>query len=117
VTPDKPDDTEDVPMLPEGCGYMGYDFGANYLDSQCFGGQLYDLDNGEGGVLNEPAEFLPCPICNPSEAVEHLVRVYIDDIESETPEQDAFRKAVDRLNVVRAKKGAEPYVPEVSRGS
>lgn len=59
-----PSVTSDVPMLPEGCGYMGYDFGARYIDSQCYGGRLYDLDNcDEPGTLNEPLEYIHCPEC------------------------------------------------------
>ena len=53
--------------LPPGCGYMGKDFGAPYIDSQCFGGKLYDLDDGEDGLINEPCEYIPCPQCKPAE--------------------------------------------------
>lgn len=54
----------EVPMLPDGCGYMGYEFGAGYIDSQCFGGRLYDLDDcDEYQNLYEPAEHLDCPNC------------------------------------------------------
>jgi len=60
----------DVPMLPDGCGYMGRDFGANYIDSQCFGGRLYDLDDGDDGCLNEPMEYLACPNCQMEEWLE-----------------------------------------------
>lgn len=56
--------TEDVPQLPAGCGYMGHEFGAPYLDSACFGGRLYDMDDGDGDLINEPDEYLPCPNCN-----------------------------------------------------
>lgn len=52
-----------TPTLPDGCGYMGYEFGASYLDSQCFGGQLYDLDNCDGSLLYEPIEYFHCPHC------------------------------------------------------
>lgn len=62
--------TKDVPMLPDGCGYMGHEFGSPYLDSQCFGGRLYDLDNGEAGILYEPNEYLPCPNCRMEEWLE-----------------------------------------------
>lgn len=58
----------EIPQLPKGCGYMGREFGASYLDSECFGGQLYDLDNcDEPGTLNEPMEYLPCPQCRHEE--------------------------------------------------
>ena len=61
---------KEPPTLPAGCGYMGHEFGARYLDSQCFGGQLYDLDNGDGGLLYEPGEYLPCPNCRMEEWLE-----------------------------------------------
>jgi hypothetical protein len=52
--------------LPEGCGYQGYEFGASYPDSQCFGGRLYDMDNCDSnGLIYEPGEEIPCPICHP----------------------------------------------------
>lgn len=60
----------DIPELPDGCGYQGNEFGADYPDSICFGGRLYDADDGDfapgGGFLyNTPATFIPCPQCNP----------------------------------------------------
>lgn len=57
---------KEVPQLPEGCGYQGYEFGASYPDSICFGGRLYDADNCDNeGNYYEPAENVPCPICHP----------------------------------------------------
>lgn len=53
-----------MPMLPAGCGYEGYDFGASYPDSKCYGGRLYDLDNCDGEILYEPSDYIPCPECN-----------------------------------------------------
>lgn len=61
-----------IPMLPKGCGYMGHEFGASYLDSQCFGGRLYDLDNCDGGLLYEPGDYLPCPNCCMEEWMEGM---------------------------------------------
>ncbi len=56
--------------LPDGCGYEGYEFGATYLDSQCFGGRLYDMDNCDGeGNLYEPGAYIPCPQCNHEQAL------------------------------------------------
>lgn len=52
-----------IPKLPDGCGYMGYEFGGGYIDSECFGGQLYDLDNCDGPMLYKPMEYLHCPNC------------------------------------------------------
>jgi hypothetical protein len=61
-----------VPELPEGCGYQGYEFGAAYPDSQCFGGKLYDMDNCDGnGLIYEPTEEIPCPMCHPNKAIEY----------------------------------------------
>lgn len=55
---------QEIPMLPAGCGYRGREFGANYLDSECFGGQLYDMDDcDDDGLIYEPGEYLPCPKC------------------------------------------------------
>ena len=61
----------DIPQLPEGCGYQGYEFGANYPDSICFGGRLYDADNCDGeGNYYEPTDDIPCPICHPKKAAQ-----------------------------------------------
>lgn len=54
-----------IPILPDGCGYEGKDFGASYPDAKCYGGRLYDLDNCDNsGNLYEPGDFIPCPNCN-----------------------------------------------------
>ena len=64
----------DEKMLPKGCGYTGYDFGASYKDSQCFGGQLYDLDHCDGdGLLFEPMEYKPCPECRHDEWLKSIL--------------------------------------------
>ena len=59
--------------LPEGCGYQGYEFGAgSYPDSQCFGGQLYDMDEcEEPGTVNIPDDYVPCPMCDPRGAIRY----------------------------------------------
>lgn len=68
------DIAQEVPTLPKGCGYKGHEFGANYLDSECFGGQLYDMDNcDDNGLLYEPCEYLPCPNCRMEEWLESMV--------------------------------------------
>ena len=59
------------PTLPDGCGYQGHEFGAQYLDSQCFGGRLYDMDNGDGDLIFEPDEYLHCPNCRMEEWLEN----------------------------------------------
>lgn len=59
-------------LLPQGCGYQGYEFGAAYPDSICFGGRLYDADNCDNnGNYYEPSEAVPCPMCHPAEAVKY----------------------------------------------
>lgn len=53
-----------IPQLPAGCGYEGRDFGASYIDSKCYGGKLYDLDNcDDRGNLFEPLDYIACPQC------------------------------------------------------
>lgn len=59
-----------IEQLPQGCGYQGREFGAQYLDSECFGGRLYDMDNCDNeGNIYEPAEYIPCPKCNLKECL------------------------------------------------
>ena len=50
-------------QLPEGCGYLGYEFGAgSYPDSLCRGGKLYDVENLDNdGCLLDPMEDIPLP--------------------------------------------------------
>lgn len=55
-----------IKQLPAGCGYQGYEFGATYPDSVCYGGKLYDCDNCDNdGNLYAPMEDIPCPMCHP----------------------------------------------------
>lgn len=60
-------------ILPEGCGYQGYEFGAGaYPDSICFGGKLYDADNcDDNGNYYDPIEDIPCPMCREDEAIDY----------------------------------------------
>lgn len=62
---------EEIPMLPSGCGYQGYEFGAGrYPDSECFGGKLWDMDHcDENGNLYDPMDDIPCPMCREKDAV------------------------------------------------
>jgi len=55
-------------QLERGCGYSGIHFGAPYVDAECFGGQLYDMDKCDNdGNLYEPGDYIPCPECNKEE--------------------------------------------------
>lgn len=52
------------------CDYQGYEFGANYPDSVCIDGRLYDADNCDNdGNLYQPEEDIPCPVCRKDAAI------------------------------------------------
>lgn len=61
-------------MPRETCQYQGYEFGANYLDSVCIDGMLWDADsgyadpNGEGWCYTHGGD-IPCPLCHFKAAV------------------------------------------------
>ena len=87
----KSDDAQ-VPQLPNGCGYVGQDFGASYQDSQCYGGRLYDLDNCDGnGNLYEPLEYIPCPKCRHWEWREQFASTV--EMEGYTAAEDGKRES------------------------
>ena len=70
----------EIPQLPAGCGYQGYEFGAAYPDSICFGGKLYDADNCDNdGNYYEPTEDIPCPLCREQDAIEYWTRQFGDN--------------------------------------
>lgn len=98
--------TSDVPMLPKGCGYMGRDFGASYLDSECFGGRLYDLDDGDGDMLYEPREYLPCPNCRMEEWLERHAKYVSEGVsgreKSSLPEWQAVCRFALKTNKAEA---------------
>ena len=54
------------------CDYEGHDFGANYIDSYCIDGYLWDFDSCDepGGPLLAGGDLL-CPKCNTLEYLEH----------------------------------------------
>ncbi|ENZ0347026.1 hypothetical protein ACGAPV_000741 [Morganella morganii] len=63
-----------------GCNYAGYDFGAHYIDSQCFDGVLYDMDAcDESGNLYEPLQYIPCPRCNTQAWLDNFRSEFIED--------------------------------------
>lgn len=66
-----------IPVEPQDCPVqmpVSY-FGANYQDSQCIDGYLWDLDSGDGEYLFSGGD-IPCPFCKP---VEHLQYQLNDD--------------------------------------
>lgn len=69
-----------VEQLLKGCGYMGHEFGARYLDAACYGGRLWDEDNcDDEGNLYEPSEYIPCPACNHAEALKGWIESATED--------------------------------------
>ena len=58
---------------PGGCGYQGYEYGAGtYPDSICVDGRLFDADDCDDNLrLYEPIEHIPCPVCNPADAIDY----------------------------------------------
>lgn len=110
-----------IPMLPSGCGYQGYEFGAGrYPDSECFGGRLYDMDNCDGdGNLYEPMDDIPCPMCRPKAAIayyksQNLLEMPLRNNRGEPrglSKRDAARQARHLVNDIRKnrKNGTEPW--------
>lgn len=62
-----------------GCGYQGYEFGANYLDSVCIDGFLWDADSGGPGENLMSGGDQPCPWCNHEAWVEGCLETLTDD--------------------------------------
>lgn len=108
-------------MLPDGCGYQGYEFGAGrYPDSQCFGGRLYDMDNCDGqGMIYEPGEYFPCPMCDPKGAIHWHKQDFLTqtrrnkrgDLSMRFSKRDAARAARCLVRDIRRnrKNGTEPW--------
>lgn len=92
------------------CDYQGYEFGAgNYPDSVCIDGRLYDADDcDDKGNLYEPAENIPCPICDPGGAI-----AYWTDRNSygADPKEDKHAQecAVSLVNDIRKNRGVHPH--------
>jgi len=58
------------------CNFMGQDFGAQYPDSVCIDGYLWDADSGDAdpsgdGWLYTVGGEIPCPSCNTKEAARY----------------------------------------------
>lgn len=107
-------------MLPTGCGYQGHEFGARYPDSECFGGTLYDMDNcDEPGTVNQPMDWIPCPMCHPKWAISQYKDQFRDitmlnsrgGIKYRYSKRDAAKKARALVRNIRAnrKNGTEPW--------
>lgn len=81
------------------CQYQGFEFGANYPDSVCVDGQLFDADNCDGeGNLYEPMEEIPCPICKPKEYKRKFGKQILDDRLSRRNKDGSFMVgALERL--------------------
>lgn len=109
---------ESVPTLPEGCGYQGYEFGAGrYPDSICCGGRLYDADNCDNaGNLFEPAEEIPCPMCQDASAVKYW---YERNLLTGLPTEEAMQAAKSLVDDIRRnrKNGTEPWKQSASEDS
>ena len=95
--------------LPEGCGYQGYEFGASYPDSQCFGGRLYDMDAcDDNGGIYEPTEYIPCPMCHRGNAIVYWAQ---RNRNSGMRMFDARKAAVSLVDDIRRNRqnGTEPW--------
>ena len=87
---------------PAGCGYQGYEFGGGYLDSECFGGRLFDMDNFYDGTLYEPMEDIPCPSCRRTDAI-----IYWAERSTDLPNKGDFCRAVNLVDDIRKNRGME----------
>jgi len=100
----------EIPQLPEGCGYQGYEFGAGrYPDSICFGGKLYDADDCDGyGNYYEPSEDIPCPMCHEKEAVAYWEERFRSGGDSKIKAHVAARSLIRGIRSNR-ERGTEPW--------
>lgn len=85
------------------CNYQGYEFGANYPDSVCINGRLFDADDcDDEGNLYEPVENIPCPICHPKKSLHYWTERHRN---SGLPEKEAADKARAFVNHIRSTYG------------
>jgi hypothetical protein len=112
--------TDQPPELPSGCGYQGYEFGAPYPDSECFGGRLFDMDNCDGdGLLYEPGDYIPCPMCHPKDAIAYYKQLNLLSLNRSNnrggprgySKRDCARMARQLVRDIRRnrKNGTEPW--------
>ena len=66
--------------MTDGFDYQGYEFGANYLDSMCIDGYLWDADSCDkpGGPLTHGGD-IPCPQCNHDAWLLHFGEDVLED--------------------------------------
>ncbi len=57
--------SDKIEPLPAGCGYTGFEYGAGYIDSECYGGDLFDLDDCDDNGNLYYKDDVPCPRCHP----------------------------------------------------
>ena len=88
------------------CGYQGYEFGAGrYPDSICVDGRLFDADDcDDKGNLYEPAEHIPCPMCQRTAAVEYWTERNLNSGVTAEAARSAARALVADI---RANRGAD----------
>lgn len=58
---------DSIPSPRDSCNYQGFEFGANYPDSVCVEGYLWDADSGysqDDGWVYTSGGDIPCPGCN-----------------------------------------------------
>ena len=60
------------------CDYTGRHFGANYEDTCCIEGYLWDLDSGDEDGLTSGGE-IPCPQCNLDQWLRHTHEEAVHD--------------------------------------
>lgn len=96
-------------QLPAGCGYQGYEFGASYPDSICFGGRLYDADNCDNeGNYYDPIEHIPCPVCHPRKATDYWEARFRNDGSTKKQAKIAAVSLVQDIRKNR-RNGTEPW--------
>lgn len=106
--------------LPTGCGYQGYEFGARYPDSECFGGRLYDMDNcNDNGFIYEPCDYKSCPMCRRKDAIAEYKEENLFSVCKRkkngglrsTSKRDCARAARSLVRSIRMnrKRGTEPW--------
>src|SRR5512139_2458395 len=79
-------------MTNQGCGYQGYEFGGGYLDSQCFGGWLQDMDSD---FDSREMDYRPCPQCRQTEAMDYYRQQFRCSGTKRSTVKDAWHLVMD----------------------